>query len=118
VSTATGPTVESLHFSLIDDLLELRDNPFPRTEAELVAMLSDVKRESPAWRAHHAAVDAALDLLVPALQRMHELPSPPDVPGSDRAGLKPVLHAECVRRVDIRGIVGHIPKRESGRYRR
>lgn len=109
--------------SLIDDLLELRDNPFPHDLALLEEMLGDVKREGPRWQAHLAAIDAALDLLVPALQRVMELPSPPSEEhtcGNNYAGKisYQFKHEFCIPVTEIRRIIGRVPKRITGRYQR
>lgn len=102
-----GPVLER-HGGLIDSILALRNAPTseallvdPETgrfrvgeNEELVAM-----PESERWKIHHDAVDACLDILVPAAQELYDLKK------SDAHG--PL----CVSLEDVSRIVGYVPKK-------
>ena len=91
---------EDLDMGLLDAILALRHEPISE------AMLADPSRTSDEWLGHLGAVDAVLDLIVPALQAITSLP---------RAG----EHGDnCVFRPAVDRKIGRVPKRRSGRWTR
>lgn len=77
---------------MIDKILDLRHAPI--TEE----LLSDPSRTSAAWKAHMAAIDACLDLLVPAVKAVASLPED-----------KSTHDGYCVDKRRVTAIVGRPP---------
>lgn len=91
---------EDLDMGLLDAILALRHEPISE------AMLADPSRTSDEWLGHLGAVDAVLDLIVPALQQIASLEASRDH-GSN-----------CIFRPAVDKQIGRVPKRRVGRWTR
>lgn len=93
-------SAEDLDMGLLDAILALRHEPISE------AMLADPSRTSDEWLGHMGAVDAVLDLIVPALRQISELPKVGD-------------HGDnCIFRPAVDKRIGRVPKRRVGRWTR